>query len=89
MITERTLRRWRAESLVQTQTLSVLELNITAVMAIELHSRVLRLTQYLIDQYMIRGLYARAQTRQINDRGKEKDSQPVQVDIFAKNKPSF
>lgn len=61
-ITERTLRKWRKESLshrsfirkVITQPSHELEPFTTKGRSIELHERILRMTQELMDQYLLR-----------------------------------
>lgn len=60
MITERTLRRWRREALLgmqmkhTTPVISPEEFNVQVLMDNELNNRILRLTQELLDQYLVR-----------------------------------
>jgi hypothetical protein len=60
MITERTLRRWRREALLNSQkqhttpVTSPEEFNVQVLMDNELNSRILRLTQELLDLHLVR-----------------------------------
>jgi len=59
MITERTLRNWRRDALrkevVPVDPKEPGSLNIVALKIDELNSRILRLTQELLDQHLMRG----------------------------------
>jgi hypothetical protein len=58
MISERTLRNWRRDSLKKREYPLVVrngdEVNVACVENSELHERVLRLTQELLDQHLLR-----------------------------------
>ncbi len=51
MISERTLRRWRRDALVTPKDVDLL---LSSRLYIELQERILRLTQELLDQHLIR-----------------------------------
>lgn len=58
MITERTLRQWRKESLMKKGSPLYIktgeEVNVAVLYETELHERILRLTQELLDQHLLR-----------------------------------
>jgi hypothetical protein len=59
MITERTLRNWRKDALkkyaVVGEAKTTEQLNIEVLIQQELNSRILRLTQELLDQHLMKG----------------------------------
>ena len=66
MITERTLRKWRKDALQSSNEahdksypLTPEGLNIEVLLKLELNERILRLTQELLDQHLMKGLKAK------------------------------
>lgn len=59
MITERTLRQWRKDALTKKRPIVTAQdgsqLNIDVLYELELNNRILRLTQDLLDLYLMRG----------------------------------
>lgn len=55
MITERTLRKWRKEALLDTEELHITEESTPiSLLQAEKNSRILRMTQELLDQHLLR-----------------------------------